>query len=393
MLLYDCTHTAHCHANTGIQRVTRRLYRALAEQHVAIPVVFDAYQHDWRTTDDEENGLLRFETTLKPSSKRRAIWSSRRKLISLCAGFGIGPQRKPPLARFALLPETLDATRNTAALHRLKQRTTGPIVAIFHDLIPLQLPDQTPGDTITSFQNYLETLIHVDAVIAVSEASRDALARHWRETNRINTPRLFAINPGSDIPAIPPPLPTGTRTNILCVGSLEGRKNHVALLDAAETLWSQGFDFDLELIGLAHASTGKTAVDKIMHLKNKGRPITWHASVSDDALEDAYARCHFTVYPSLLEGFGLPVIESLARGRPCVCSGLNAMAETVRDGGCIQTGHPSPDNISEALRLLLARPEKLAELRLQINRRKFKTWQDYATELNTLIHQEFHILP
>ena len=60
--------------------------------------------------------------------------------------------------------------------------------------------------------------------------------------------------------------------------------------------------------------------------------------------------CHFTVYPSLAEGFGLPIIES---GKPCICSNLGAIGEISTKGGCLTVDSPTPTNLTCSMAKLL----------------------------------------
>jgi glycosyltransferase involved in cell wall biosynthesis len=168
---------------------------------------------------------------------------------------------------------------------------------------------------------------------------------------------------------------------VLCVSSIEARKNHVALLDACEQLWSSGVRFQLRLIGLANAETASAAVKRIAKLQAAGRSIRYEGPQSDAALEAAYQESVFTVYPSLAEGFGLPVAESLSRGRPCLCRFDGATGEIARGGGCASVGAADASGIASAMGSLLRSPASLAALRAEARGRRFKTWPEYVAEL------------
>jgi glycosyltransferase involved in cell wall biosynthesis len=99
----------------------------------------------------------------------------------------------------------------------------------------------------------------------------------------------------------------------------------------------------------------------------------------------AYEECAFTVYPSLVEGFGLPVIESLAHGRPCICSGAGALGEISRQGGCIPLEKVDADTLVPAISRLLNSPDQRARLSAEARARRFKTWNSYAMELTQWI--------
>jgi glycosyltransferase involved in cell wall biosynthesis len=268
-----------------------------------------------------------------------------------------------------------------SALPALFSASPGPRVALFHDAIALQYPEFTPRSTVARFPAYLRELLAFDGVAAVSASSLNALTGYWDWLGAVRTPRTVALTLGLDpAPSNLGVAPCGTPT-VLCVGSIEARKNHLALLEACEALWSTGSRFDLRLIGMAHAETGAPALRRIESLRRAGRPVDYSGPATDDALERAYAQCAFTVYPSLVEGYGLPVAESLARGRPCICREAGATGEIARGGGCLGLAAADAPEIADAIRSLLQSPERLGALAQAAQRRRFKSWAQYASEL------------
>ncbi|MEY4003958.1 MAG: D-inositol-3-phosphate glycosyltransferase, partial [Verrucomicrobiota bacterium] len=103
----------------------------------------------------------------------------------------------------------------------------------------------------------------------------------------------------------------------------------------------------------------------------------------DKTVAAAYAACAFTVYPSIAEGFGLPVLESVAHGKPCVCSGQGALGEAAAGGGCLTLSTVTATDLAGAIGRLLAEPAELAELSARARHRPIRTWRDHATDLTT----------
>jgi glycosyltransferase involved in cell wall biosynthesis len=375
----DLSHTSHTRARTGIQRVSRALRRELAGTCTA--VCFDPYEDAWRPLETWEERNL---AAAGPALSRGSQWPLSARLrgkIRRAAGRSPRLASGPNASGAVIVPEIFSPAV-AAALPRLSALSAGPCVALFHDAIALQFPEHTPASTSARFPGYLRDLLQFDGVAAVSEASRDSLLEYWTWLGASRIPQVAAIPLGIDVrgSAPAPAAPGGTPT-VLCVGSIEGRKNHVALLDACEALWSREVSFTLHLVGLSNRETGGPALEKIEGLRAAGRPIRYDGPATDDALDAAYEACAFTVYPSIAEGFGLPIAESLARGRACLCRSDGALGEIARGGGCLDIGTAGAGAIAAAMRSLLASPFDLATLEAQARARRLKGWPQYAAEL------------
>jgi glycosyltransferase involved in cell wall biosynthesis len=378
--LLDLTHTSHTQARTGIQRVTRSLWQALGTR--AEPITHDPTRQCWRPLEPWELANLRADAT---ATKRGARWPLGAQLRGHASRL-LG-QSAPPLPDNPglIVPEVFSATV-AGQLPALFAQTRGPRIAVFHDAIALRYPELTPPKTVARFPAYLVELLGFDGIAAVSDDSRAALKEYWEWLEVRQSPPVETITLGTDAPATRVGRDNGATSSkpvVLSVGSIEGRKNHVALLDACERLWAQGAVFELHLVGLAHAETGRAALELIQRLQAAGRPIRYAGPVNDQELEAAYARCAFTIYPSLAEGFGLPVIESLIRGKPCICSSRGALGESARGGGCRIVDAPNAENLARAMGEMLHTPGVVAQLAAEARTRRFKNWTAYADELVT----------
>ena len=381
-VLLDLTHTSHTRARTGIQRVTRSLHAALGQGAVA--VTHDPHRRAWRLLKAWENENLAVDAA---SGRRGAHWPLAAKLRGHAQRLlrrlpAVSAQVSAINASGLIVPEVF-APVAAAALPALLAATRGPRVALFHDAIALKFPELTPTKTVARFPAYLRELLAFDGIAAVSEDSRATLLDYWRWLGVTTAPPVHALPLGVEVMGhlMGDTAKAAGASVVLCVGSLEGRKNHVALLGACEQLWARGVHFELQLIGLAQAQTGRAAVERVRTLQAAGRPLRYDGPAEDTTLAAAYAGCAFTVYPSLIEGFGLPVIESLAHGKPCVCSALGAIGESARGGGCVALESVDEASLAAALGRLLAAPGEVATLAAAARARKFRTWQDYAGEL------------
>ena len=380
MLCFDATHTSHTAAQTGIQRVCRALFEELYSRDEAAPVCYDPHQIGWRPLAPGELAVLR-DRSGGAGKSRGAKWTLPQK-ISGATRRWLGARPALPKATGLICPELFSA-RVGSHLPELLQAVAGPRVAIFYDAIPLKFPELTPAGTVARFPAYLRELLLFDGVAAISEDSADSLRDYWKWLGVDGAPSVQAIPLGIDRPHALQAGETASATSVprlLSVGTIEGRKNHVALLDACETLWREGLVFEMELIGLPRPDTAATAMAKIDALRASGRALIFHGSASETALHKAYARSSFTVYPSLIEGFGLPVLESLQYGKPCVCSARGALGESARGGGCLALESVDAASLTSAMRRLLKDSAELAALAAAARQRKLKIWSAYAGE-------------
>ena len=116
--------------------------------------------------------------------------------------------------------------------------------------------------------------------------------------------------------------------------------------------------------------------------------VRWRERVDHNELNRLYRECDFTVYPSVLEGFGLPVIESLWLGRPCVCANFSVMAENAAGGGCLTCDVRDPQSLAEAIIRLAESPERRRQLAHEAIARPLKTWHEYAVAVLAAMQEE-----
>ena len=127
-------------------------------------------------------------------------------------------------------------------------------------------------------------------------------------------------------------------------------------------------------------SWGPNVLGMVERLAKRGRSVKWLRHVSDKVLHEAYRDCSFTVYPSIREGFGLPILESLWHGRPCVCGDNGAIAEVARGGGCLMMKSSDVNSLAAAMRELLTNETTYRRLFTEACDRTFRSWDDYTND-------------
>lgn len=269
-------------------------------------------------------------------------------------------------------------------------RTRG--TAIGYDLIPVTSSETLIATGHTAvFAQYMAALKYFDRVCTISRATA-AEFNGWRVmlraaglTGPTVHPVLLPASAGEsdedELISAREALRIGDMPLVLVVGSHEPRKNHMAVLQAAEVLWREGHRFSLSFIG-GNAWRSEDFRDRLAILQAAGRPVEAISKATDSLLWAAYRLARFTVFPSLNEGFGLPVAESLAVGTPVITSEFGSTREIAEAGGGALLVDPrNDDEIIDAMRALLVDDEVLARLSQEAATRPPRTWDDYADEV------------
>lgn len=386
MWAFDLSHSTHSSAQTGIQQVCRSLARIFESDGAALPVVHDRYSGSWRPLDSLERTLLHPDPSLKPPRKRSSSWSTAQKMRGRWARWtGMGP-RLPGIAGL-FCPELFEARRDTAIFD--SNIPPGlPRVAYFHDAIALKFPQWTPRGTVERFPAYLRALARFDHVACISTSSERDLLDFW-ETFKIQpkaTTSVVSLGLRESLarPSASQPHPAGTPV-VLMVGTLEARKNHLALLEACECLWKEGLSFELRLAGMLNKETGSPAVAKVAALAGTGHPVTWEGAVSNQRLLELFSQASVFTYPSLYEGFGLPVLEALAHGLPVLMTTRGALGD-LAGKGCL-TCDGTAKGIEAGLRRLIGEPGLRDALTGEASGRSVRSLHDTAADLKSLFQE------
>lgn len=261
------------------------------------------------------------------------------------------------------------------------------LAAIFHDAIPLRFPHITWPRSVARHPEYLKLLAEFDEVLAVSDASQRDLLEFWRWQGVQPRARVTRIELGADglrrprpVARVDPPGPV-----VLCTGILEPRKNQVLLIEAAEHLWKEGLEFSLHLVGRVNPHFGGPVMARVRAAQQRwpGR-LQHHGQAGDAVLTRLYERARVTALPTLAEGCGLPLLESLWHGVPCVCSDLPVLRENADGGGCRWVPSGDPAAWARTLAELLTNDVAWHGLSDAARARTLPTWAAAARRIGAL---------
>ena len=247
--------------------------------------------------------------------------------------------------------------------YRAPLRAAVPVVVTVHDLAVLRHPEAFRRWSRTYGALTVRRVIRAAArVIAVSEFTK----REVVELAGVPEERVRVVPNAVGVP-FSPEGPRAEGDYVLAVGTLEPRKNLPRLADAAGRL-----GVELRVVG----ARGWGDVDVA--------GVRWVGEVDDETLAGLYRGALCVAYPSLYEGFGIPVLEAMASGAAVVTSERSAMAE-VADGAAVLVDPRDPDAIATGIERAIEEREALGARGLE--RARGYTWEA-AAEATVRVYEE-----
>lgn len=413
----EVTNTLSLGSVSGIQRVTREVLRTILSADSPFnftPVVYCKHCKCWRRLFEiEMQRLLEGDgTSFQKRSPFRRRTVNRLKLI-LSAGFcgrffaKVNDYYKllkhPPCDPTLLLREFepgsffldmesgwfSDVNRHVL-LPALKKNHIASMV-VQYDLLPIIHPLYFPVDTRQRFNQYFAAHLENESVfICISENTERDLKRHVAEKHqdrRITTERIVL---GADFAKTSPTserkpqiLPEGKY--ILSVGTIEPRKNYDFLLSVYDRIIEHFPNVMLAIVGKeGWQSSGFMRRLRSHRLWN--RKLFWLEGVDDYILSSLYHNAYLGVVPSLYEGYGLPVAESLQNG----CVTLSSNGGSLPEVGGDYVDYFDPQNEEELVRLIteyLYNEEKYLTQKKKISTYLPPTWRQTGMQLLTILEK------
>jgi glycosyltransferase involved in cell wall biosynthesis len=245
-----------------------------------------------------------------------------------------------------------------------------PVVATQHDMMFELFPEYAEAVRSRPYRITRWTVRRrVHRVICVSQTTADDLGRLWR----VNASRLDVVHHGTSFAtlgrtpgvavSLPPTLQNlGNGPVLVSPYNLEPRKNLGALLEALARLRPAHSQLMLVLFGgAALTSTRELAFRQHVRRLGLDKNVLLTGPLSDEQLAWLYRKATALVFPSLYEGFGLPVLEAMAAGACVIARGASAMAEVVGEAGVLVETQ-NPIDLANAIAMLLRDEDRRTRL-------------------------------
>lgn len=244
-----------------------------------------------------------------------------------------------------------------------------PSVLTAHDLLQFRSPEKFGGTKAALLRPVIRrAMARSTRVIAVSQFT----ANDARAFTRINRARLMVIPEGG-----PPARPRtayseldGAEPLFLFVGKIERTKNVGLLIRAflaSDVLAAR--NARLVIVG----PDGNASTDIAPLLAQAGPRVQRPGFVPEAELERLYAQCCAFVFPSTAEGFGLVVLEAMARGAPVIAAAATSLPEVIGDAGVLV-----PPDDADALRAAMERLAQNPQQAKALSRAGFQRLQQFS---------------
>lgn len=261
---------------------------------------------------------------------------------------------------------------------------SGPYKSIItlHDLAVLHNPDWAKKVSLDFYKKNIKNVLNqVDKIITDAEFTKKDIIKFFNiDAEKIKPIHLAAENifhPNLDKRYLKEKF--GLKEYILNVGELQPRKNIIRLLEAYSKLDIKlRQDYNLVLAGKARDDNFANRVSKAIKNFNIKEQVRQLGFIEDNDLSKLYGGARFLVYPSLFEGFGLPVLQSISCGIPVITSNVSSLPEVAGQAGILV----DPEDVSQiksAMEKLLLDEQLYQDLKSKCLKQASKfSWQKTA---------------
>ena len=231
-----------------------------------------------------------------------------------------------------------------------------------YDLFPLRYPQFCDVNLVKSFEYWLDQVVkYSEFSVTISKYVGEDLKSYLKENNKLNSKCFkkcahFKLGVNLDLKLKDQEIRSKVKNIFennhdgkpyLMVSTIEPRKNHKYLLDVFDILWNREYNVNLLIIGKVGWKCDEIINRIKNHPKFRKRLFVYH-DINDTELLYCYKNAKALVFPSLAEGFGLPIVEALSKGLPVFASDIPTHKE-VGSNFCIFFDLNNPIDLVEKM--------------------------------------------
>jgi glycosyltransferase involved in cell wall biosynthesis len=241
-----------------------------------------------------------------------------------------------------LLLLDLDYNIDFKLIYNAKQNKKVKVLAVIYDLIPMINPEFFHEDVVNKFRYYIHYLSRVcDYIVFNSDKVKsDYLSLGWKFHAE-----LVVIHLGAYEKNYLSPFYTKASKSLICVSTLEPRKNHIQIINAFDELLKIGHSFHLNIVGNYGWKFDETL---ILNHSEYGARLRWFRNLNDAEVSRLYRASSIALSASVQEGFGLNIEEALANRTKVIANDIAPFNERKQDNLYFYNGE-TPDLVNRIL--------------------------------------------
>ncbi len=274
-------------------------------------------------------------------------------------------------------------------------RFDGPIVITVHDLSHVRYPEMHPADRVRAMNKFLPRSMETASQIIVdSRFIKDEVVSYFGvdpakvHAIHLGVGKNFAPRSAEDLGPVLARLGLSAKRYILAVGTLEPRKNLLQAIDAYAGLPEAIRKSTPLVIAGMKGWLAEELQTRIRKYEDRGE-VRWLGYVSAEVLPMLYSGARMLVYPSLYEGFGLPVLEAMASGIPVIASNQASLPEVAGEAGIMVDPRDCEALRDAMLRLIEDEQEVRCRIDLGIAQAARFTWRSCAEQTLAVYKRAF----
>jgi alpha-1,2-rhamnosyltransferase len=279
------------------------------------------------------------------------------------------------------------------AIEEVKQKG-GRLVVLIHDIIPILHSRFFQEERVSAFRYNLNIICkHVDLLVGNSQATKKNIEEYIVSQELPKLPVLAHFHLGAELDLASKAGPirialyrffNKSNVTFLSVGTIEPRKNYDFLLDSFEHVWRKYPETCLCIVG-RYGWKAESFLQRMQSHPLWQQKLVWFDDLSDSELAYCYQNTDALIFPSVMEGFGLPLVEALQYNCPVIASDIEIFREVGREY-CTYFSLENPIHLAEAICMQVTGQN---QKKCRLDNFKWINWNESTFRFLSLIYCHF----